>query len=373
MRNTILKTLREIVALSSTSKNEQLIVNYVTNRLRSYRINVHRDKKGNVIGYVSGVGEPILLNAHLDRVPPGKGHTPMVIGDVMKSDGSTNLGADDAAGITIILEALEVIIQEKISHPPLIIAFTVEEEIGLFGAKALDISQYNVTQGIVFDNAFEAGVVVSAGAAYVAINIEITGKAAHPGKGNGKEGISVLDIFRYAQYESGITDKGETRINIGDIRTEGGARNKVPDKLYALAEIRSFLEKQKLAKTVKRFQKAFEASAKKCKGKVNFSINQLAVPYSVDTTETLVQTYKNVVEKSGGLFKTKKTFVASDGNAFRGERGLKVFVVSTGVTNDHTLEESVNVKEIDALIKDLVTLLDCSILKYLPGGEKLTG
>ncbi len=50
---------------------------------------------------------PILLNAHLDRVPPGKAHTPIVQDGILRSDGETNLGADDSAGIAIILHTVE--------------------------------------------------------------------------------------------------------------------------------------------------------------------------------------------------------------------------------------------------------------------------
>src|SRR5512133_2345832 len=47
------------------------------------------------------------------------------------SAGETILGADDKAGIAELIEALEVVRETGISHPPLEIVVTIAEEIGL--------------------------------------------------------------------------------------------------------------------------------------------------------------------------------------------------------------------------------------------------
>src|SRR3989338_963601 len=106
MKEQIRSTFVDLTAIDAPSKNEGTISTYVTGRLEKLGLEVSKDEKGNVLGYLSGKGKPILLNAHLDRVLPGKGHTPIIEGDLVKSDGTTNLGSDDTAGVTIILEAL---------------------------------------------------------------------------------------------------------------------------------------------------------------------------------------------------------------------------------------------------------------------------
>jgi len=50
--------------------------------------------------------------------------------DIITSDGSTLLGADDKAGIAIIFSMLEVLLNSEIPHGPIKIAFTPDEEIG---------------------------------------------------------------------------------------------------------------------------------------------------------------------------------------------------------------------------------------------------
>jgi len=356
MSEQLRSTFIDLTAIDAPSKNEGAISAYVTSRLGKLGLEVSKDEKGNVLGYLSGVGEPILLNAHLDRVPPGKGHTPIIDGDVVRSDGTTNLGSDDTAGVTIILEALSQVQNRKITHPPLVIAFTVEEEIGLWGAKALDLSKHQLQSGIVYDNAFEAGTVVSQGAAYVAIDLEIKGKSTHPGK-DLTAGVNVIEIFRKAEFAIGEADNGQTRINMGTLNA-GVARNSVPDKLTAQVEIRSFLDETALTQKVNGFQEIFAAAAKNQGGTVNFKANKLAVAYKVDPKEPLLRAYRDVVEKRGGKFEMKETFIASDTNALRGERGLHVFTVSTGVLNEHSSEETVKLSDMELLTKDLVSLLE---------------
>lgn len=357
MKKRLQATFLDLVALDSVSGKENEVAEYVVRRFTRLGLNVTKDKKGNVIGFLAGKGEPLLLNAHLDRVSPGKGHTPIIEGDIIKSDGTTNLGADDAAGVTVILEALETVVKEKRDHPPVVVAFTVQEEIGLWGAKALDVSKYRVKRGIVYDNAFEkAGVVVSRGAAYVAFDVEIKGKSVHPGK-NLADGINIVNVFRKVDLPIGETDDGQTRINIGTMQA-GDARNKVPDTLKIQGEIRSFLDKSKLERRIKKVEQAFTQAAEEFGATVSFTPKQLAVTYSVDKNEPLLQAYKNVIASRGGTFTMQKTFIASDGNALRGEKGLKVFVVSTGVTGEHSISETVRLSDLVLLTNDLIALLE---------------
>lgn len=356
VKEQIQSTFVDLTAIDAPSKNEGAISNYVTGRLEKLGLEVSKDQKGNVLGFLPGQGEPILLNAHLDRVLPGKGHNPIIDGDIIKSDGSTNLGSDDTAGVTIVLEALSEVQKRKIIHSPLIVAFTVEEEIGLWGAKALDLSRHQVKQGIVYDNAFEAGTVVSRGAAYVAVDMEIRGKSIHPGK-DLSAGVNVIEIFRKAEFPIGETDNGQTRVNMGTL-SAGTARNAVPDKLTAQVEIRSFLDEAALTRTVNGFQQTFTIAAENQGGTVNFKTNKLAVAYSVDPEEPLLKSYREVVERRGGKFEMNETFIASDTNALRGERGLSVFTVSTGVFNEHSTEETVRLSDMELVASDLVSLLE---------------
>ncbi|MGH2502552.1 MAG: M20/M25/M40 family metallo-hydrolase, partial [Ktedonobacterales bacterium] len=213
-------TLRELLGVPSVSGQEDAARAYVSGRLVALGLAPQTDAAGNLLARVAGVpaardGEaPLLLNAHIDRVPPGLAHTPRIADGVMRSDGTTNLGADDAAGVAVILATVEALRERQRSHPPLLLLFTVGEEVGLTGAKAFDPAPWGAVEGIVFDNAGEAGVVVTRAATYIAFDVAIRGASGHPGKRLDGT-VSAIEIFRRAQYPSGSLDDDATRISIG--------------------------------------------------------------------------------------------------------------------------------------------------------------
>src|SRR5437870_739090 len=134
------RTLVEIIRLPSTSGHEEQVRDYLATRLAELGLTTQIDATGNLIGMLAGDGEPLLLNAHMDRVPPGLGHEPVLRDGILYSDGTTNLGADDTAGIAIILEVLTRLVEQQLPHPPLVVVFTVQEEGGTRGAAAFDPS-----------------------------------------------------------------------------------------------------------------------------------------------------------------------------------------------------------------------------------------
>jgi tripeptide aminopeptidase len=350
-----LKTLYEILAFDAPSGQEENVANYCFSQLQILGCEVKKDAKGNVIGFITGVGTPLLLTAHMDRVPPGKGHTPVRDGDILKSDGTTNLGTDDAAGIAIILEAVASIQDQHLEHPPLVIVFTVGEEIGLQGARAVDLSAYQVTQGIGFDNAYEAGVLISEGATYEGFDIEIHGKDAHPGKDIGK-GINALQIFLETDWMLGETEDKKSRINFGLV-TSGTARNVVPGNIKILGELRTTLPDEGVKEIIHILEENLKKTCSKYSASYTFTTNRHSSAYTVDVSEPLVQKYKQVVKARGGQFIAKPTFVGSDANVFRAEKGMHVFTLSTGVIDEHTINEWVRLPDLYMLTKDLIKLL----------------
>src|SRR5438132_1329376 len=242
------KTLIELVSIPSTTGHEEHIRNYLEQRLAAPGFTTQVDAIGNLVATLAGEGKPLLLNAHMDRVPPGLGQQPILRDGILYSDGTTNLGADDAAGIAIILEVLTRVVEEHLPHPPLVVVFTVQEEAGLCGATKFDPAPYHVTDGIVFDNAFEAGVVVSKGAAYEAFD----------------------------------------------------------------------------------------------------------VPISEDAP--LLQSYRAVLAQRGAEVQIRPTFICSDTSGFRPQ--TKAFTISTGVVNEHSVEEYVPLAQLEQVVQDTLTVLE---------------
>ncbi len=352
-------TLLELLARPSVTGREEAARAYVSGRLLALGLAPQTDAAGNLMARVPATPAqrdaepPLLLNAHLDRVPPGLGHTPRITDGVMRSDGATNLGADDAAGVAIILAVVAALRSRGLPHPPLLLLFTVAEEVGLIGAKAFDLEPWGAREGIVFDNAGEAGVVVTRAATYIAFDVSIHGVSGHPGK-RLEGAVSAIEIFRRAQYPQGSLDDDTTRISIG--RVEGGAaRNAVPDQLRALGEIRTLAGPAEREALMARVAASFTEAARALHGAAEVTFDPHCDSYEVAEDEPLLQAWRAAVEARGGEYRTMTTFIGSDSSALRAH--LPVFTVSTGVMEEHTTQEWVPLAPLAELVETTVALL----------------
>ncbi len=349
----IYQTLLELVGLPSTSGHEEQVRAYLEQRLNRLGLASQVDGAGNLIVTLPGEGSPVLLNAHMDRVPPGLAHTPVLRDGVLYSDGTTNLGADDTAGLAIVLEILTRLVEESLPHPPLVIVFTVQEEVGLLGANAFDPVPWGVSEGMVFDNAFEAGVVVSQGATYIAFDVEIHGRTGHPGKELAST-VNALEIFRAADYPHGSLANDQTRILLSRV-TAGSARNAVPASMHIEGELRSFEPPEARARYMQAIQQAFEVAAERFGGSATVTFDSHCTSYAVDENEPLLTLYREVLAQRGAELHLRPTFIGSDASALRPH--VKVFTISTGVVNEHSAEEYVPLEPLGMVVEDVLVML----------------
>ena len=147
----------ELVQIDSLSRRERDVALRLVRELEGAGLTCRFDSTaekvrgncGNLIGHLEGNCEgvaPLLLCAHMDTVVPGEGVKPVVDGDIIRTDGTTVLGGDDKSGCAIICEVLHQLREQGIAHGPIDIVFTVCEEIGLQGARNLDLSACRTTR-----------------------------------------------------------------------------------------------------------------------------------------------------------------------------------------------------------------------------------
>ncbi len=353
------ETLIALAGIPSVSGQEDAVRAWIAGGLEAHGLTPITDGAGNLIARVPAqpptrdAEPPILLNAHIDRVPPGLAHRPILADGILRSDGTTNLGADDSAGIAIILHTLDELHARRLEHPPLLLLFTVGEEVGLIGAKAFDPAPWGARDGIVFDNAGEAGVVVSHAATYIAFDVVLRGSGGHPGKR--LEGTaSAIEIFHRAAYPVGVLDGDTSRVSIG--RIEGGsARNAVPRELRALGEARTLLEGEARARLLAEIEAAFTEAARSLGGEATISFDPHCDGYTVDESEPLLSAWLRTQTALGIAPRTMTTFIGSDASALRAH--TRVFTVSTGAMDEHTTEEWIAVAPLATLVETAVALL----------------
>ncbi|MFD1743944.1 peptidase T [Rhizobium helianthi] len=105
--------------------------------------------------------------------------------DIVTTDGTTLLGADDKAGIAEIMSAAQYLLAHpEIKHGPIKILFTTDEEIGR-GADKVNLEKLGAQFGYTLDGS-TIGEIENENFSADGVTIEISGVAMHPGTSKGK-------------------------------------------------------------------------------------------------------------------------------------------------------------------------------------------
>jgi len=358
-RNRLAETFKFLVQIDSVSKEEGVIANEIKKMLESMDAETFVDNAGDKIGGNSGnliakfkgntEAPPLLLNAHMDTVEPGRGVTAVLENGTFTSDGTTILGADDKSAIAILFETLTILKENDLPYGPLELVFTVCEEIGLQGAKHLDLSAVTAKYGFALDATDTEGIVTRAPSANH-LEFTVHGKDAHAGAAPEK-GINAISLASkaIAKLELGRIDR-ETTCNIGII--EGGiATNIVPNLVKVKGEVRSH-DDEKLDNITNKIVFSFtEAIENYKKMNANDELPRVEINIKKDFPRThipddhpVIKLATRAAENLGREMKTKTTGGGADANIFF-ENGIVTGVLGTGMRDMHTVRESVKLDD----------------------------
>ncbi len=355
----------EMVKISSPSKKERKMADYLTKVLNGLGLEVSEDNAGEIIGGDCGniTGflksnsknkKTILLSAHMDTVVPCEAIFPKIENDIIKTDGTSVLGGDDKAGVAAILELLRVIKEDKLEHPNLLIIFSIAEEMGLLGANVFDISKYNIRYGIVLDNASKPGRIVVEASSLAHGKLRITGKAAHAGLAPEKG----INAFLVASKAVGALRLGkvdfETTANIGAVHG-GEAYNIVMPELEMLYEARS-QNKQKLDELLKETFDIFEKACKDEGAKFTHDVKIIANSFALDENEEIIESIQKIMKKLSLPFEKTKSSGVSDANIYN-NKNIPTINMAIGTSKVHTVEEFISIEDLVMDAKILVEFI----------------
>ncbi|MBI4723167.1 MAG: M20/M25/M40 family metallo-hydrolase [Candidatus Stahlbacteria bacterium] len=378
--NRLIAEFIELVKIGSESKKEGKLCEIVEQKLIELGAKVFRDNSGKQIGsngsnIIAKIkGNPnlstVLLNAHLDTVLPGENITPIVDAEIIKSDGSTILGADDKSGIAIIFEVLRVLTEvrppsETLPYPPIDIVFTICEEIGLMGVKNLDYSLIDARYGYSLDTG-DINVIIQGAPSHNRILLKVYGIESHAGA-SPERGISAIEIASKAisKLELGKIDT-ETTANIGKI-TGGSATNIVAGYTEIEGEVRSHNE-EKLEKItshiLQMFKQESEGASKFIDGQVieariETKVEREYTKFYIPVESTIIQNVIEAGRKIGIEIETKIGGGGSDANIFN-EKGIETLVIGTGMQKVHTKQEFIKIQDIILGAKLLLEIIQRS-------------
>ncbi len=361
------RLIREFVRLTefdSESFHERDIADYLKGRLEELGLKVEEDDTGSKLaaaGYATGEKpagniyarlesntgddtEPVLLSAHLDTVKPGKNKKAIQHEDgLITSDGTTVLGADDAAGLAEILEALTVIKEKNLSHGLIEVVLPVAEEPYAQGSKVFDYDKLQAKTAYVLDLSGPVGRAATAAPAIISVSIEVKGKAAHAGFCP-EEGVHAILIAAkaIARIKQGHIHK-DTTVNIGTI-SGGTAANIVPDSVKITGEIRS-MDNEAAEREADRIVKVFQEEADSHGGEVSTEVRVQFKAYRIEDSEPVVKKFKAACGELGLGGTLTETFGGSDNNHFAAH-GIRGLVVANAMNEVHTVKEWTSTDEL---------------------------
>ena len=178
-------TSDDFTGTSPSTERQKGLGNVLMQELEALRLeDVHMDDCGNVLATLpasEGVDAPVIaLIAHMDTAPDASGENvkPRLVryeggelklnddisltealcpglkdhvGDeLIVTDGTTLLGADDKAGIAEIMAAVETILEKNLRHGEVRVIFTTDEEIG-HGTDGLNVQELGCDYGYTVD------------------------------------------------------------------------------------------------------------------------------------------------------------------------------------------------------------------------------
>ena len=368
------KVVTQLMAIPGKSGHEAAAAQFIIDALLAAGLpksaithdNAHRSspfggERGNLIVKLPGskgrTKEPRrLLMAHIDTVPICVGCKPVKKGSTIRSaDPNTGLGGDDRAGASAILIALLEILEHQLPHPPLTFLWCVQEEVGLIGARYVDVKKLGgPTAAFNFDGSDPAAITIGATGAY-RLNIRIDGIPAHAGV-HPEQGVSAIAIASLAIADLqaggwfGLIVKGEHHgtSNVG-VFNAGQATNVITELATLRAEVRSHDRKFR-KQILDAYTNAFKNAAKKLKnvrgqrGKVSFEVSLDYDSFALSSDEPAVAIGSKAVADAGLIPSLRISNGGLDAN-WMTTHGIRTVSFGCGQHEIHTAKEYLDLAE----------------------------
>lgn len=312
---------------------------------------------GNLIVQINGTlpGERWMFSTHMDTVPGAVDAVPQMDGEwIVSGDPNKALGGDNRAGCATVFQVARALLSLNGQHPPTTLVFFIQEEVGLVGARGMDLTALGdtlPTQCFNFDGGPPDQLVTKV-IGTERFNIHITGVAAHAGS-RPEKGVSaaiIASLALAALEQSGWHGKidkpeGQGSANIGIINGGTGS-NVVMPELHILAEARSHSPefRQTIIQTFKdTFTKYTnnQKSVEGLNGSITFSPGPTYEPFDLGANAPVIHTCQQAAKSCE--FET--TCVTNNGGMDANwivAHGIPAVTIGVGQENAHTPSERLN-------------------------------
>lgn len=183
--NKLIDLFCTLVEIPSPSLKEDKVIEKILNIFKENNIEAKTDNYRNIIAKVPATDttkKPIMLSAHMDVVGDDSPIKLKLNGNIIETDKTRTLGADDKAGVAAaIMLAMEVSNNKELKHGGLEITFTRDEEQTMTGIHHVEMDKIESEHILVMD-ADRLGQVQISGASYTKLVINVNAlKGGHSG------------------------------------------------------------------------------------------------------------------------------------------------------------------------------------------------
>jgi tripeptide aminopeptidase len=371
-----LQDLIELLSISAGPGEELAVVEYLRRKLAALGVAesqmqtdaAHRQSEyggstGNLLvrfdpALDAPPGKRLLLAAHMDTVQMAKGAEPRVEGSAIGNAAAGKaFGGDDRTGCAVLLQAARRLVLCKGRHPPVTLAFTVQEELGLVGSRGLDINALGEPKpslGFNFDTD-SAGSVYNQVIGTERYRALVRGRAAHSGC-NPEDGVSaavvaacaLADLYRNGWHGPIEKEGGSGTANAGVLRG-GEATNLVVPQCEVWAEARAH-DRAFRDRIVRTWKEAFLQAAQAVRNargecaEVLFAPGPVYEPCSLAPESPVVRLALDTIRRCGLEPRLDRDNGGSDTN-WLNAHGIPTVTLGCGQRHPHTTAEYVDLPD----------------------------
>jgi len=368
----------ESVSCPSTA-GQTVLAEYLAGELKSIGVaDAAYDENGYVYGHIEAScgydnAPKIGLIAHMDTSPAVSGkdvkpqiivfdgkNAPMVDGkyigeELIVSDKTTLLGADDKAGVAEIIAACERIIADNtLKHGRISICFTPDEEIGR-GADRFDFERFGADFAYTVDGG-ELGEISNENFNAAAVELTVHGINTHPGSAKNKMRNAILFLNEFINLLPAAEIPACTEGREGFYHIDSVSGNETEARLSML--IRDF-DKEGFEKR-KQYVESIAAFLNKKYGGATFEVSVTDSYYNmleiIEKYPEITARIESAMRKAGVKPEFEPIRGGTDGARLSFE-GLPCPNLSTGGMNFHSIYEAIPVKSLEKMTDALINIL----------------
>lgn len=362
-----------------STAGQTVLAEYLAGELKGIGVaDAAYDENGYVYGHIEAScgydnALKIGLIAHMDTSPAVSGkdvkpqiivfdgkNAPMVDGkyigeELIVSDKTTLLGADDKAGVAEIIAACErIIADDTMKHGRISICFTPDEEIGR-GADRFDFERFGADFAYTVDGG-ELGEISNENFNAAAVELTVHGINTHPGSAKNKMRNAILFLNEFINLLPAAEIPACTEGREGFYHIDSVSGNETEARLSML--IRDF-DKEGFEKR-KQYVESIAAFLNKKYGGATFEVSVTDSYYNmleiIEKYPEITARIESAMRKAGVKPEFEPIRGGTDGARLSFE-GLPCPNLSTGGMNFHSIYEAIPVKSLEKMTDVLINIL----------------